>query len=74
MRQPQRDKVELIDAAIATPAEVTESAVDTPAVDWRELGRRVLSEAMKRSMRELRRRNGSAGNIGVFRGHREGRS
>jgi hypothetical protein len=48
--------------------------VNTSAVDWRELGRRVLSEAMKQSMRELRRRNGSVGSFGASHRNRGGLS
>jgi hypothetical protein len=46
------------------------SAGDFPA-DWRELGRRVLAEAMRRSMRELRRRNGCAAGRSIYRGRGE---
>ena len=46
---------------------------DLPA-DWRELGRRVLGEALRRSMRELRRRNGCDAGSGRFHAKREGHS
>ena len=35
----------------------------SPLPDWRELGRRVLSESMRRTACELRRRNGCTGYI-----------
>jgi hypothetical protein len=42
--------------------------------DWSELGRRVLAEAMRRSMREFRRRNGCRAKGGGMRRRAEGRS
>jgi len=44
---------------------------DSPT-DWRELGRRVLGEAMRRSLREFRRRNGCRPKSGPIQGRREG--
>lgn len=47
---------------------------DGPLTDWRELGRQVLSEAMRRSMLELERRNGCGPARGICRGHNGGLS
>ena len=37
---------------------------DAPLPDWLELGRRVMNEAMRRTARELRRRNGCSSYLG----------
>jgi|GEM_PF-4420764 len=43
------------------------SDIDGPLPDWRELGRRVLNESMRRSTRDMRRRNAGMSHTGRMR-------
>lgn len=74
MRQAKQDRLNPATVAVTEATRQAERETSVPAADWGELGRRVLSEAMKRSMRELRRRNGHAGGLGAFHARRGGLS
>jgi len=70
VRHNQRDNAEQAGPADRLPEAPTVPNHNQPWPNWRELGRRVLTEALRRSARELRRRNGCPVRPRRFRGKR----
>jgi hypothetical protein len=70
VRHSKRNNAEQAIPADRLPEPPTVPNRNQPWPDWRELGRRVLTEALRRSARELRRRNGCPVRPRGFRGKR----